>query len=83
MREEKIFLPDQTALNRLVKKKLLLPAKYNEQKHFRDDTVIQHFSKTILWLPYFHTRNIKPWQTEAVQTVLTKNTMIFWRNTRK
>lgn len=70
--KKKIFLPDQTALNRLVKKKLLLPAKYNEQKHFRDDTVIQHFSKTILWLPYFHTRNIKPWQTEAVQTVLTK-----------
>lgn len=70
--EKRIFLPDQTALNRLVKRKYLLPGKYNEQKHFNEDTVIQHFTKTILWLPYFHTRNIKPWQTEQVKTVLTR-----------
>lgn len=69
--ERKIFLPDQTALNRLVKKKLLLPVRYNEQKHYPDDTVIQHFAKTILWFPCFHTRNIKPWQTELVSSVLT------------
>lgn len=68
---KKLFLPDQTALNRLVSKKLLLPGKYNEQKHFRDDTVIQHFAKTIIWFPYFHTRNIKPWQTELVSSRLT------------
>lgn len=70
--KKKLFLPDQTALNRLVRKKLLLPYKYNEQKHFPGDTVIQHFSKTILWLPYFHTRNIKPWQTEEVKNTLTR-----------
>ena len=70
--KKKIFLPDQTALNRLAKRKLLLPSKYNEQKNFADDTVIQHFSKTILWFPYFHTRNIKPWQTDAVQSILTR-----------
>lgn len=70
--EKRIFLPDQTALNRLVEKKLILPSKYNEQKNFPDDTVIQHFSKTILWLPYFHTRNIKPWNMEAVQSILTR-----------
>ncbi len=69
--EKRIFLPDQTALNRLVKHKYLLPGKYNEQKHFPEDTVIQHFTKTILWFPFFHTRNIKPWQTEQVKTVLT------------
>lgn len=68
---KRIFLPDQTALNRLIKRKLLLPGKYNEQKHFPEDTVIQHFTKTILWFPFFHTRNIKPWQTEQVKTVLT------------
>lgn len=67
----RLFLPDQTALNRLTKKKLLLPRRYNEQKRFPDDTVIQHFTKTILWLPYFHTRTIKPWQTERVKTTLT------------
>ena len=70
--EKKLFLPDQTALHRLTKRKYLLPGKYNEQKHYnKDKTVIQHFTKTILWLPYFHTRNIKPWQTELVKNVLT------------
>lgn len=68
---KKLFLPDQTALYRLCRHKLILPGKYNEQKHYKDGTVIQHFSKTILWLPYFHTRNIKPWQTKSVREVLT------------
>lgn len=69
---KKLFLPDQTAIHKLTKRKLLLPGKYNEQKHYdKQDTVIQHFTKTILWLPYFHTRNIKPWETERVHQVLT------------
>ncbi|MBQ8174001.1 MAG: hypothetical protein IJ009_01220 [Clostridia bacterium] len=70
----RIFLPDQTALNRLVKRKKLLPVCYNEQKHDRDGTVIRHFSKTIIWhpfFPFFYTKNIKPWQTERVRTELT------------
>lgn len=61
---KKIFLPDQTALNRLVKKKLILKRKYNEQKYHGRKSVIQHFTKTIIWFPLFHTRNIKPWHTE-------------------
>lgn len=73
--EKKLFLPDQTALNRLARAKRILPFRYNEQKHYyegaRDDTVIQHFAKTILWFPYFHTRNIKPWQTDVVRQTLT------------
>ena len=72
LNRKKIFLPDQTALNRLVKKKLVLDAKYNEQKHFKDDTVIQHFAKTIIWFPYFHTRNIKPWNVEGVKSLTDK-----------
>ena len=71
--KKKIFLPDQTAIYNLTKRKYILPRKYNEQKRYdREDTVIQHFTKTILWLPYFHTRNIKPWETEKVSEVLTK-----------
>ena len=70
--EKKIFLPDQTALHRLTTRKLILPRKYNEQKRYdRRDTVIQHFTKTILWFPFFHTRTVKPWQTELVREVLT------------
>ena len=66
---KKIFLPDQTALNRLVKKKRILPRRYNEQKKEREDTVVRHFSMTIVWLP-FRTRNIKPWQVDLVHDVL-------------
>ena len=71
LNKKKVFLPDQTALNKLVGKKLILQRKYNEQKHFRDDTVIQHFTKTIIWLPFFHTRNIKPWHVDDVKKRLT------------
>ena len=72
LNKKKIFLPDQTALNRLVRKKLILDTKYNEQKHFRDNTVIQHFAKTIIWFPYFHTRNIKPWNVAEVKAMTDK-----------
>lgn len=72
LNEKRLFLPDQSAINELATKKLIIDDKYNEQKHFnRDDTVIQHFAKTILWLPIFHTRNIKPWNTEMVKSTLT------------
>ena len=74
LNRRRIFLPDQTALNRLVKKKKLLPRKYNEQKHFYEDTVIQHFTKTIIWhpfFPFFYTRNITPWQVGDVRSTLT------------
>lgn len=71
-KRKKLFLPDQTALHRLTTRKLILDGKFNEQKHYnRKATVIQHFTKTILWLPYFHTRNIKPWECERVGEVLT------------
>lgn len=68
--EKKIFLPDQTALNRLCVRKRVLPRRFNEQKHLRGDTVIRHFSKTILWFPWFHTQNIKPWQVEQMHQTL-------------
>ena len=67
--EKKMWFPDQTALNKLVKKKMYLPAKYNEQRKFRNDTIIQHFCKSIRWLPYFHTVNIKPWEVDKVHKI--------------
>lgn len=68
--KKKIFLPDQSAINRLVKKKRILPRRYNEQKNERGNTLIRHFSMTIIWFPRFRTRNIKPWQVDAVHNVL-------------
>lgn len=67
--EKKMWFPDQTALNRLVKKKLFIPRKYNEQRRLHKDTVIQHFCKSIRFLPYYHTVNIKPWEVEKVRKV--------------
>ena len=68
-------MPDQTVLNRKVKKKKLLKRQFNEQKKYdRDDTVIQHFSKTIIWhpfFPFFYTKNIKPWNVDRVKNELT------------
>ncbi len=69
---KKLFLPDQNALNRLVRGKMLLSRRFNEQKRERDDTVIRHFSMTIRWIP-FRTQNVKPWQVERVRTLLKTN----------
>ena len=62
IRTKKMKFSDQSALNKVCKGKIkYLPTKYNSQKWLREDTVIRHFAKTIIWLPYIHTRNIKPW----------------------
>ncbi len=67
--KRKIFLPDQTTINRLAKKKKVLPRCFNEQKSCRPDTVVRHFSMTIKWIP-FRTQNIKPWHTDRMHSVL-------------
>ena len=43
-RNQKMFMPDQTALNKLAVAKKTLPRKYNEQKKNKKDTVIRHFT---------------------------------------
>ncbi len=66
---KKLFLPDQKALNRMARKKRILPRRFNEQHKLKKDTVIRHFSMTIHWIP-FYTKNIKPWNVDAVHTEL-------------
>lgn len=66
--EKRMLLPDQTAINRCAQKKLL-PRKYNDQHGPHRDTVINHFSMRIRWLP-FRTENIKPWQVDRLHGVL-------------
>lgn len=65
---KKMLFPDQTALNRYAKYKKYLPTRYNSQKKLYKDTVIRHFCKTIKFLPYFHTLNIKPWNTDLLHS---------------
>ena len=67
--DKKMLLPDQTALNKCCKFKLLLPREYNEQKKRTEETVVRHFSMTMKFVPYFKTINIKPWHIDKVHDV--------------
>ena len=67
---KKVFLPDQTAINKFARKKLILPSKFNEQKSLSCDTIIRHFSMTLKFFPKFRKQNIKPWHIDKVHDVL-------------
>ena len=68
--EHKPILADQDALNYNVREKVFLEDRFNEQHVEKEDTVIRHFTKTIRFLPFFHTVNIKPWMTDLVHSKL-------------
>lgn len=69
-REKKMFMPDQSAINKLAGRKLIQPRKYNEQRRLREDTVLQHFTTSFRFFPWLHTLTVKPWQVEAVHEKL-------------
>lgn len=66
---ESLF-PDQTALHKTIKSKLILPSKYNEQHKIHPDTVIRHFSMSLKFFPVFKKQNIKPWHVDKVHKIL-------------
>ena len=66
---KKLLLPDQTALNRCCKRKLLLKNKYNEQNKRHKDTIIRHYSMKIKFFPRPHLLNIKPWEIERIHNI--------------
>jgi len=70
LRRKKVFLSDQTAINKYTKKKLILKSRFNEQKNLREDTVIRHFSMTLKFFPKFKKQNIKPWHVDQVHDIL-------------
>ncbi|MCI8654792.1 MAG: lipopolysaccharide biosynthesis protein [Clostridia bacterium] len=71
IRTKKLIFADQDAIYWNTTAKLLLPRKYNEQAKFdREDTIICHFCKRLLLLPYPHTENYKQWHIEQVHKVL-------------
>ncbi len=67
---QRLFLPDQTALNKCVTHKRIAPRRYNEQYELRPDTVFRHFTTSFRLLPWPRTVNVKPWQTERMHKVL-------------
>ena len=66
-----MLFADQDAIYRSTTQKLLLPRKYNEQSSFkREDTIICHFCKRLMLLPYPHTENYKQWQIDDIHREL-------------
>jgi lipopolysaccharide biosynthesis glycosyltransferase len=61
----KFTMPDQEALNRCQKEKiLLLPRIYNEQRELSQETIIRHYCQQIRALPLMHIEKSKPWEGE-------------------
>lgn len=71
IKTKKMLFADQDAIYRSTTKKKILPRIYNEQSSFtREDTIICHFCKRLMWLPYPHTENFKQWQVEEIHKEL-------------
>jgi lipopolysaccharide biosynthesis glycosyltransferase len=71
IKERKMLFADQDAIFWSTTKKKILPRKFNEQSKFnKKDTIICHFCKRLMLLPYPHTENFKQWNVEEVHSVL-------------
>lgn len=69
-RDEEMFMPDQSAINKLCADKAVCHRKYNEQRKLHKDTVFQHFTTSFRFFPWFHTVSVKPWNVEKMHKVL-------------
>lgn len=69
LNRKKVFLSDQTGINKMARKKKIIARKYNEQKRVKTNTVIRHFSMQFRVFPKFRFVNIKPWHIEKVHAV--------------
>lgn len=68
--KKNMFMPDQSAINKISDNKLIIERKYNEQKKIKKDTTLQHFTTTFVYFPYIRTRTIKPWHIDKLHKVL-------------
>ena len=68
--EKKMFMPDQSAINKLAVSKKICPRKYNEQRKLKIDTVMQHFTTSFRFFPYIRTVTVKPWDIGKLHEVL-------------
>lgn len=69
-KNEEMFMPDQSAINKLCRDKLICPRRYNEQRKLHKDTVFQHFTTSFRLFPWFHTVSVKPWDITGMHKVL-------------
>ena len=70
IKTKKFLFADQTAVYKATKKKLLIPRRFNEQSSFkREDTIICHFCKRLVFRPYPHTTNFKQWHIDKIHEI--------------
>ena len=65
-----MFMPDQSAINKLAQNKLIVPRKFNEQRKLHNDTVFQHFTTSFRFFPWLHTVSVKPWNIDGMHNTL-------------
>lgn len=65
-----MFMPDQSAINKLSAHKKICPRRYNEQRCLKKNTVFQHFTTSFRLFPWFHTVSVKPWNIEGMHRTL-------------
>ena len=71
IKTKKLPFADQDAIFRSTTKKKIIPRKFNEQSKFdRKDTILCHFCKRLMWLPYPHTENYKQWNIDEIHKEL-------------
>ena len=71
IKTKKMLFADQDAVFWSTTKKKIIPRMFNEQSKFdRDDTVVCHFCKRLMFRPYPHTTNFKQWNIEKVHSEL-------------
>ena len=69
-RSTEMFMPDQSAINKLTTYKRICPRKFNEQRKLKKDTVFQHFTTSFRFFPWFHTVSVKPWNVDGIHNTL-------------
>ena len=67
---KKMFMPDQSSINKLAVAKKIEPRKYNEQRKLHEDTVFQHFTTSFRAFPILHPITVKPWDIERLHKKL-------------
>ncbi len=69
-KEKQMFMPDQTAINKLARSKKKCHRRFNEQRRLHQNTVVQHFTTSFRFFPWLHTLTVKPWDVERVHREL-------------
>ena len=66
-----MMMPDQSAIHKAAKAKLVLPYRFNEQREIKSDTVFKHFCMGYKWKgPFLTSYNYKQWHRKEVHQKL-------------